>query len=103
MENKEIPLNKEKTENIQIEIKEEKKEENKPEEIKTENNNVSESIVNEIKINEDSNKGNALQYFTNIRKEIFTKIDTLNKQIQDFNKNKIIENKKQKHYFLFRI
>ena len=43
-----------------------------------------------------SNKGNALQYFTNIRKEIFTKIDTLNKQIQDFNKNKIIENKKQK-------
>ena len=72
------------------------------------NNTVIESLVNRSKRLEEENqqlkediekissygKGGALDYYTNLRKEIFFKIEDLNKKIKEFNKNKIIENKK---------
>ena len=42
------------------------------------------------------NKGNAIEYFSKIRKEIFNKIEDLNKKIKEFDKNKIQELKKFK-------
>ena len=74
------------------------------------NNTVIESLVNRSKRLEEENqqlkedikkissygKGGALDYYTNLRKEIFFKIEDLNKKIKEFNKNKIIENKKTK-------
>jgi chromosome segregation ATPase len=73
------------------------------------NSTVIESLINRIKRLEEENhqlkediekissyeKG-ALDYYTNIRKEIFFKIEDLNKRIKEFNKNKMIENKKKK-------
>ena len=41
-------------------------------------------------------KGGALEYYTNTRKEIFYKIEELNKKIKNFNKDKVVDNKKTK-------
>ena len=73
------------------------------------NSTVIESLVARIKkleeenhqLKEDiekisSNEKGALDYYTNIRKEIFFKIEDLNKKIKEFNKNKVIESKKAK-------
>ena len=74
------------------------------------NNTVFESLVNRSKRLEEENQqlkediekislygnGGALDYYTNLRKEIYFKIEDLNKKIKDFNKNKTIENKKTK-------
>ena len=74
------------------------------------NNTVIESLINRSKRLEEENqqlkediekissyeKGGALDYYTNFRKEIFFKIEDLNKKIKEFNKNKIIDNKKTK-------
>ena len=74
------------------------------------NNTVIESLVNRSKRLEEENQqlkediekislygnGGALDYYTNLRKEIYFKIEDLNKKIKDFNKNKTIENKKTK-------
>ena len=74
------------------------------------NNTIVESLINRTKkLQEENaqlksdiekissnNKGNALEYFTNIRKEIFNNIEDLNKQINEFNKKKIAESKKTK-------
>ena len=74
------------------------------------NNTVIESLINRSKRLEEENqqlkediekissygKGGALDYYTNLRKEIFFKIEDLNKHIKEFNKNKVIENKKTK-------
>ena len=73
------------------------------------NSTVIESLVTRIKrleeenhqLKEDiekisSNEKGALDYYTNIRKEIFFKIEDLNKKIKEFNKNKVIESKKAK-------
>ena len=73
------------------------------------NSTVIESLVARIKKLEEENhqlkediekissheKG-ALDYYTNIRKEIFFKIEELNKKIKEFDKNKVIESKKTK-------
>ena len=73
------------------------------------NSTVIESLVTRIKRLEEENhqlkediekistheKG-ALDYYTNIRKEIFFKIEELNKKIKEFDKNKVIESKKTK-------
>ena len=40
------------------------------------------------------NKGNAIEYFSKIRKEIFNKIEELNKKIKEFDKKKTQEEKK---------
>ena len=74
------------------------------------NNTIIESLINRTKkLKEENaqlksdiekissnNKGGALEYFTNIRKEIFNNIEDLNKQIKEFNKKKIAESKKTK-------
>ena len=74
------------------------------------NNTVIESLINRSKRLEEENQqlkqdiekistyknGGALEYYTNLRKEIFFKIEDLNKKIKDFNSNKIIEAKKNK-------
>ena len=74
------------------------------------NNTVFESLVNRSKRLEEENQqlkediekislygnGGALEYYTNLRKEIYFKIEDLNNKIKDFNKNKTIENKKTK-------
>ena len=74
------------------------------------NNTVIESLINRSKRLEEENQqlkqdiekistyknGGALEYYTNPRKEIFFKIEDLNKKIKDFNSNKIIEAKKNK-------
>ena len=74
------------------------------------NNAIVESLINRTKKLEEENnqlkediqkistydKGSALEYFTNIRKELFDSIEDLNKQIKDFDKNKAIEEKKTK-------
>ena len=74
------------------------------------NNTIVESLINRSKKLEEENsqlkediqkissykKGGALEYFTNFRKNIFNEIESLNKQIKDFNKSKIIEAKKTK-------
>jgi len=74
------------------------------------NNTIVESLINRTKTLEEENnqlkediqkistynKGGALEYFTNIRKEIFNKIEDLNKKIKDFDKNKVTEAKKTK-------
>ena len=39
------------------------------------------------------NKGNAIEYFSKIRKEIFNKIEELNKKIKEFDKKKTQEEK----------
>ena len=66
------------------------------------NNTIVESLINRTKkLKEENaqlksdiekissnNKGGALEYFTNIRKEIFNNIEDLNKQINEFNKKK---------------
>ena len=71
-------------------------------------NAVIESLINRSKRLEEENqqlkediekigsygKGGALEYYINIRKEIFYKIDDLNKKISEFNQNKTLENKK---------
>ena len=76
-------------------------------------NTVIESLVNRSKRLEEENqqlkediekissygKGGALEYYTNIRKEIFYKIEDLNKKISEFNQNKSLENKKTKKEF----
>ena len=76
------------------------------------NNTVIESLANRAKRLEDENqqlkediekisscgKG-ALDYYTNLRKEIFYKIEELNKQIKSFGKNKIVEDKGTKKEF----
>ena len=92
----------------EIEDPNENEEENENEEIV--NNTVIESLINRSKRLEEENlqlkediekinsynKGGALDYYVNLRKEIFNKIEDLNKKIKDFNKNQIIENKKTK-------
>lgn len=74
------------------------------------NNTVIESLINRSKRLEEENqqlkediekigsysKGGALEYYTNTRKEIFYKIEELNKKIKNFNKDKVIDNKKTK-------
>ena len=73
------------------------------------NSTVIESLINRIKklekenhqLKEDiekisSHEKGVLDYYTNIRKEIFFKIEDLNKKIKEFNKNKVIEGKKAK-------
>ena len=74
------------------------------------NNTIVESLINRTKkLQEENaqlksdiekissnNKGSALEYFSNIRKEIFNNIEDLNKQINEFNKKKIAESKKTK-------
>ena len=74
------------------------------------NNTVIETLMNRSKRLEEENqqlkediekissykKGGALDYYVNLRKEIFYKIEELNKQIKDFSKNQIIEGKKTK-------
>ena len=74
------------------------------------NNAIVESLINRTKKLEEENnqlkediqkistydKEGALEYFTNIRKELFDSIEDLNKQIKDFDKNKAIEEKKTK-------
>ena len=74
------------------------------------NNAIVESLANRSKnlveennqLKEDIQKitsnttGGALEYFTNFRKEIFNKIESLNNEIKVFNKTKIAENKKVK-------
>ena len=76
-------------------------------------NTVIESLVNRSKRLEEENqqlkediekissygKGGALEYYTNIRKEIFYRIEDLNKKISEFNQNKSLENKKTKKEF----
>ena len=73
-------------------------------------NTVIESLINRSKRLEEENqqlkediekisssgKGGALDYYTNLRKQIFYNIEDLNKKIKDFNSNKIIEDKKTK-------
>ena len=74
------------------------------------NNTIVESLINRTKkLQEENaqlksdiekissnNKGSTLEYFSNIRKEIFNNIEDLNKQINEFNKKKIAESKKTK-------
>lgn len=74
------------------------------------NNTVIESLINRSKRLEEENqqlkediekissysKGGALEYYTNTRKEIFYKIEELNKKIKNFNKDKVVDNKKTK-------
>ena len=76
-------------------------------------NTVIESLINRSKRLEEENqqlkediekissydKGGAIEYYTNLRKEIFYKIEDLNKKINIFNKNQITENKKSKEEF----
>ena len=73
-------------------------------------NTVIESLINRSKRLEEENqqlkediekisssgKGGALDYYTNLRKQIFYNIEDLNKKIKDFNSNKIIQDKKTK-------
>ena len=51
-------------------------------------------LISDIEKISKSGKGGALEYYTNIRKEIFYKIEDLNKQINSFTKNSMSENKK---------
>ena len=97
------------------EVEEGNENENENEEInekeneETVNNTVIESLINRSKRLEDENKQlkedidkisssgkGALDYYTNLRKTIFYKLEELNKQIKEFNKNKILESKNTK-------
>ena len=105
--------NKSQTEEIEeaeAEIHEEQNEKEIEENEQILNKGIIESLINRTKTLEEENdqlkkdiqkintnkKENALEYFSNIRKEIFNKIEDLNKRIKDFDKNNAIDDKKTK-------
>ena len=105
--------NKSQTEEIEeaeAEIHEEQNEKEIEENEQILNKAIIESLINRTKTLEEENdqlkkdiqkintnkKENALEYFSNIRKEIFNKIEDLNKRIKDFDKNNAIDDKKTK-------